>query len=110
MATDFVDEFTSLKECIVDGMNLKTNESPGLDWLANVLPIVLHYVIYLFYSVQQLAISSLIFKKISQINSKNYRPISLTNTDYIIIEFRSARRLQKVTDKWISIPLSRVLH
>ena len=33
---------------------------------------------------------------------KNYRPISLTNTDYKIIAFVFARRLQTIIDKLIS--------
>lgn len=37
-----------------------------------------------------------------KISIKNYRPISLTNTDYKIIAFIFARRLQKVIDEYIS--------
>ena len=33
---------------------------------------------------------------------KNYRPLSLTNTDYKIIGFVFARRLQTIIDKIIS--------
>lgn len=51
---------------------------------------------------QRLADISLIFKKGDQTNIKNYRPISLTNTDYKIIAFVFARRLQKVIDNLIN--------
>lgn len=51
---------------------------------------------------QRLAVISLIFKKGEQTNIKNYRPISLTNTDYKIIAFVFARRLQKVIDNLIN--------
>jgi hypothetical protein len=47
---------------------------------------------------QRLAIISLIYKKGEKSLLKNYRPISLTNTDYKIIAFLFARRLQKVID------------
>ena len=51
---------------------------------------------------QRLAILSLIHKKGERFLLKNYRPISLTNTDYKIIAFIFARRLQKIIDDYIS--------
>lgn len=51
---------------------------------------------------QRLAVISLIHKKGEKYLLKNYRPISLTNTDYKIIAFIFARRLQKVIDEYIS--------
>ena len=51
---------------------------------------------------QRLAIKTLIFKKGERNLLKNYRPLSLTNTDYKIIAFILARRLQKIIDKLIS--------
>ena len=45
---------------------------------------------------QRLAVISLIHKKRWKTFAKNYRPISLTNTDYKIIAFIFARRLQKL--------------
>ena len=52
---------------------------------------------------QRLAVMTLIHKKGDTKLLKNYtRPISLTNTDYKIIAFVFARRLQKIIDKLIS--------
>lgn len=50
---------------------------------------------------QRLAVLSLIHKKGERSQLTNYRPISLTNTDYKIIAFIFARRLQKVIDNYI---------
>ena len=51
---------------------------------------------------QKLAIISLIFKKGDTKDLKNYRPISLTNTDYKIIAFIFAKGLQKILDNMIN--------
>ena len=52
---------------------------------------------------QWLAVMTLTHKKGDTKLLKNYtRPISLTNTDYKIIAFVFARRLQKIIDKLIS--------
>ena len=51
---------------------------------------------------QRLAVITLIHKKGDKKLLKNYRPISLTNTDYKIIAFVFARRLQTIIDKLIS--------
>ena len=48
------------------------------------------------------AIISLIFKKGDQENLDNYRPISLTNTDYRILAFTLAERIQQVISKLIN--------
>ena len=45
---------------------------------------------------QRLAVLTLIHKKGDTKLLKKYRPISLTNTDYKIIAFVFARRLQKI--------------
>ena len=45
---------------------------------------------------QRSSVISLIFKKGSKNELKNYRPISLTNTDYKIIAIIFAKRLQKI--------------
>lgn len=50
---------------------------------------------------QRLAVLSLIHKKGERSQLTNYRPISLTNTDYKEIAFIFARRLQKVIDNYI---------
>lgn len=49
----------------------------------------------------RLAVLSLIHNKRERSLLKNYSPISLTNTDYKIIFFIFARRLQKVIDNYI---------
>ena len=108
----FCDKFPSLEECTDAVMNLKSKKSPGLDGLTNEF-----YKTYwndlkiLFYDMlkqifdnkemsfsQRLAVMSLIFKKGDQELLKKYRPISLTNTDYKIIAFVFARRLQNILD------------
>lgn len=53
-------------------------------------------------SSQKLSLIMLIFKKGDKTNLANYRPISLTNTDYKIIAIVLANRLQKVIDRLIS--------
>lgn len=97
-------------------MNLKLNKSPGLDGLSDefyqcfwkdlkqLFQDTLKCTFendQMSYS-QRLAVISLISKKGDQTNIKNYRPISLTNTDYKIIDFVFARRLQKVIDNLIN--------
>ena len=51
---------------------------------------------------QKLAIMSLIHKKGDKHDLKNYRPISLTNSDYKIIAFIFTKRLQTVIGRLIS--------
>ena len=46
-------------------------------------------------------IISLLFKKGSRDLLKNYRPISLSNTDYKILGFILAERMQKVVNKLV---------
>lgn len=45
---------------------------------------------------QRQSVIPLVFKKGEKNSLKNYRPISLTNTDYKIIAFVFAKRLQKI--------------
>ena len=51
---------------------------------------------------QRLSVISLIHKKGEKNLPKNYRPISLTNSDYKIIAFIFAKRLQKIIGNLIS--------
>ena len=44
----------------------------------------------------RLAVMTLIFKKGNLENLENYRPISLMNVDYKLLDFALANRLQKV--------------
>ena len=48
------------------------------------------------------AVITLIFKQGDRSNLKNYRPISLTNSDYKILTFVLAKRLQQVISKLVS--------
>ena len=50
---------------------------------------------------QRLSILSLLHKKGERNKIRNYRPISLTNSDYKILAFVLARRLQKVINNLI---------
>lgn len=52
---------------------------------------------------QRFSLITLLFKKGDPQNLNNYRPISLTNTDYKIIAFIFANRLQNILDKTIHI-------
>ena len=89
---------------------MQCNRSPGIDGLniefyKHFWPKLKHIVINAFnesYDIQSLpeslriAIMSLIFKKGDDEDLENYRPISLTNTDYKILAFILAARIQKV--------------
>ena len=55
---------------------------------------------------QRLSLITVLFKKGDKNNLQNYRPLSLTNTDYNIIAFIFARRLQKGIDNLIGIEQS----
>mgnify|MGYP003692126559 CR=1 FL=1 len=94
-------------------MKLKTNNSPGLDSFPNEFYTCFwDQLSLLFYGVlkeimkngemtfsQRLAAISFIHKKGRKNVLHNYKPISLTNTDYKIIAFISALRLQKIINK-----------
>ena len=54
-----------------------------------------------FFFSQRLSVITLIHTKDSKSLLKNYRPLSLINTDYKIIAFVFARRLQSIIDKLI---------
>ena len=113
---DKCDQFPTLDECKETVMDMKHNKSPGLDGLpAEFYQCFWDQLSELFFEMlteifrmnemtfsQRLAILSLIHKKGERFLLKNYRPISLTNTDYKIIAFIFARRLQKIIDDYIS--------
>ena len=94
---------------------MKSGKSPGLDGLnSEFYQCFWDDIEHLFTSVinciyeqqemsfsQRLAIITLIFKKGDRTSLTNYRPLSLTNTDYKIIAFVLARRLPTVIDKLI---------
>lgn len=54
-------------------------------------------------SSQKSSVISLDYKKDEKNYLNNYRPISLTNTDYKIVAFVCAKRLQKVLSYSISM-------
>ena len=95
---------------------MKKEKSPGLDGLPSEFyqcfwkqlgPLFYKALNDIFNTeklsyTQRLSVISLIYKKGEKENLKNYRPISLTNTDYKIIAFVFARRLQNILSKLIN--------
>ena len=112
---DFCNSFPSMEECTDAVRNMKLNKSPGLDGLpSEFYKSFWDKIKHLFYDnlnsilendemsyTQRLSIITLIHKKGDKNLLKNYRPISLTNTDYKIIAFVFARRLQKILNNYI---------
>ena len=100
--------------------DMKSGKSPGFDGLNSEfyqcfwtdIEVLFNNIVDYIYErkemsfTQRLAIITLIFKKGERTSLKNYRPLSLTNTDYKIIAFVLARRLQTVIDKLIGNKLS----
>ena len=105
-----------MKECDEAVKMLKPNKSPGLDGLPGefyqtfwneLKPYFYNSLSQTFNQKrmtfsQRLALITLIHKKGDKSNLANYRPISLTNTDYKILAIVLANRLQKVIDALIS--------
>ncbi len=104
------------KECEMVMKHMKKNKSPGLDgiplefyqtfWdIINDILLDVYNESFITgelpYS-QRTSVLSLIFKKGDRLLLKNFRPISLATTDYKIMAFVLANRLQKVLDKIIS--------
>ena len=112
----FCETFPTIHECETAVNEMKTNKSPGIDGIPNEFyKKFWNDINNLFYNAlreiydnnemsfsQKFAIMSLIHKKGDKKSLKNFRPISLTNSDYKIIAFIFAKRLQKVIDKLIS--------
>ena len=104
---DSVINVTELENAV---KNMKNNKAPGLDGL----PVEFYKIFWtdlkshLFNAIKEsykckelchsmrTAVLSLLFKKGEKHNLANYRPISLCNTDYKILAFSLANRLQKV--------------
>ena len=111
---NLLDSPLTIDECRTALFDMKCNKSPGFDGLPSEFYKAFwdKMKLYLFSSIsqsleekflsftQRLAILSLIHKKGDKNSLNNYRPLSLTHTDYKIIAF--AKRLQKVIDKFIS--------
>ena len=103
-------------ECYEALTKMKKNKSPGSDGIpvefyihfwADIKNLVIDSFNESFYEgslseSQNLAILSLIFKKSDRLLLKNYRPISLSNTDYKILACTLAYRLHKVLKMIIS--------
>lgn len=111
-----LDNFPSYEECREAVNNMKKEKSPGLDGLPcefyqgfwDVIgPFFYKALNEIFqrgemaYS-QRISVISLIYKKGEKDSLKNYRPISLTDTDYKIIAFTFAKRLQTILTELIS--------
>ena len=102
----------SEKECWNAMKAMKKNKAPGDDGLPiefyvkfwediKVILMKVYKESYLKGSLPtslRQSVISLIFKKGDAMNITNYRPISLTNTDYRILAFILASRLQNVVD------------
>ena len=112
----FCDAFPTMDECGEAIKSMKNNKSPGFDGI----PVEFYKIFwndikhYYYDSIahsfdceemsfsQKLSIISLLYKKGSKEELKNYRPISLTNCDYKILAYVLARRLQTVIYKLVS--------
>jgi hypothetical protein len=108
--------FPTLQECTDALFAMKNNKSQGLDGLPREFyktfwsKLKKHFFSTIQKSFdidklpvsQRLSVLSILYKKGDKNLLENYRPISLTNTDYKIIAFTFARRLQKVIDNLIS--------
>ena len=112
----FCDAFPTMDECGEAIKSMKNNKSPGFDGI----PVEFYKIFwndikhYYYDSVahsfdceemsfsQKLSIISLLYKKGSKEELKNYRPISLTDCDYKILAYVLARRLQTVIYKLVS--------
>ena len=95
---------------------MKKNKSPGMEgittefyqafWplLGNLLVDVFNesYELGKLPNSQRKSVMSLIFKRGDEDDISNYRPISITNTDYRILAFTLAERMQKVLGGIIS--------
>ena len=112
---EYFEKFPTIDECEQAVLNMKENKSPGSDGLpVEFYKTFWHNLKSHFYSAleetfekesmsysQRLSIIALLYKKGDKESLQNYRPISLCNTDYKILAFVFARRLQTVVDKLI---------
>ena len=113
---EMLELFPTLQECTDALFAMKNNKSPGLDGLPGEFYKIFwpklkkHFFSTMQKSFdidklpvsQRLSVLSILHKKGDKNLLENYRPISLTNTDYKIIAFTFARRLQKVIENLIS--------
>jgi len=108
--------YVSHAECTEVVKNLKKNKSPGKDGLTAEFYQVFwadigDFMVKMFnqsYDDRELSVTqrnsilSLLYKKGDNTFLKNYRPLSLSNTDYKILAFVLANRIQKVIPKLVS--------
>ena len=113
---NMLDQFPTLDECTCAVFDMKENKSPGLDGIPSEFykkfwkELKDHFYSCMRYSYekesltssQRLSVITLLYKKGDKRQLNNYRPISLTNTDYKIIAFVLAKRLQRILDNIIS--------
>ena len=106
----------NIKECTDIVYRMKKNKSPGSDGLpiefyqkfwskiSNMVVQSLNFAYQVGHlsSSQQKAIITLLFKKGDRELLKNWRPISLLNTDYKIAAFAMSNRLHKVLSNIIN--------
>ena len=110
------ESLVSYAECLQSLNKMKKNKSPGMDgittevyqafWLllGNLLVDVFNesYELGKLPDSQRKSVMSLIFKRGDEDDISNYRPISLTNTDYRILAFTLADRMQKILGDIVS--------
>ena len=106
----------TIEECSLAISKMKINKSPGLDGLCiefykKLWPVIGNLLVGVFnesYECGKLPVSertavmSLIFKTGRKDDIGNYRPISLTNTDYRILAFVLSNRLQSVVSSVVN--------
>ena len=116
LIVDANEGLVTIEECTLAIDKMKQNKSPGLDgltvefyqafWplLGNLLVDVFNesYELGTLPDSQRKSVMSLIFKSGDEDDISNYRPISLTNTDYRILAFTLAERMQKILGDIIS--------
>ena len=112
----FIEGDITKDECEKALSKMKANISPGLDGLSNEFyktfwPELGDLIVESYNEAfrdqvlansQNVSILSLVFKKGDPSDIKNYRPISLTNTDYKLLAHVLANRLHTVIHKVIS--------
>ena len=106
----------TMEECERALSKMKGNKSIGIDWYsveycktvwADIGDLLVEsfneaYATNALSETRNTSVMTLIFKKGERTNMKNYRPISLTNTDYKLLAHILANRMHQVLDKIIS--------
>ncbi len=117
---DILNKDVSEKECYDALLSMGKNKSPGPDGIPaefyicfwDELKSILvtgyekSYIDSELSEMQKSSVMPLLFKKMDRFLLKNYRPLTLSNTDYKIIAQVFSKRLQKIISKIISIEQS----